>query len=96
MTKSELIEKITYRFNRLPQKQVDICVNMILAQMSDTLEKGGRIEIRGFGSFCLHHHEARKGRNPKTGESCIVPAKDSVHFKPGNTMRENVNRSSNV
>ena len=91
MTKSELIEKITYKFNRLSLKQVDICVGMILEIMTDTLANGRRIEIRGFGSFNLHHHEARISRNPKTGEPVKLPARDAVHFKPGKEFKERVN-----
>lgn len=96
MTKTELVEKITYKFNRLSLKQVDICVGMILEQMTDTLANGGRIEIRGFGSFNLHHHEARISRNPKTGEPVQLPDRESVHFKPGKEFRERINATSQV
>ena len=58
--------------------------------MSQSLSNGERIEIRGFGSFSLHHRPARIGRNPKTGESVALPAKFVPHFKPGKELRERV------
>ena len=61
--------------------------------MSETLSSGGRIEIRGFGSFSLHHRTARKGRNPKTGDQVSLPPKFVPHFKPGKELRERVNTS---
>ncbi|MFI8038632.1 HU family DNA-binding protein, partial [Acinetobacter baumannii] len=51
------------------------------------------IEIRGFGSFALHHREPRVGRNPKTGKSVDVAAKAVPHFKPGKALRDAVNES---
>jgi integration host factor subunit beta len=58
--------------------------------MTVSLEKGRRIEIRGFGSFELNHRPARTGRNPKTGEKVPVPEKFAPHFKPGRELRERV------
>ena len=55
-----------------------------------SLVKGGRIEIRGFGSFRINHRPARTGRNPKTEEKMSVPEKYVPHFKPGRELRERV------
>ena len=52
--------------------------------------KGGRVEIRGFGSFCLNYRPPRQGRNPKTGAKVIVSAKHVPHFKAGKELRERV------
>ena len=68
MTKSEVIEKISIKQTHLPVKDVELSIKHILTLMSDTLSKGDRIEIRGFGSFSLHYRPSRIGRNPKTGE----------------------------
>ncbi len=65
-------------------------VRMVLDDMSETLAKGGRIEIRGFGSFALNVRPARVGRNPKSGEQVMVPPKVVPHFKPGKELRERV------
>ena len=62
--------------------------------MSQTLEKGERIEIRGFGSFSLHYRQPRIGRNPKTGEKVDLDAKHVPHFKAGKELRERVNEAN--
>lgn len=93
MTKSELIEKIAEQQTQLSTKDVELAVKSILEQMSQVLSSGGRIEIRGFGSFSLHYRAPRKGRNPKTGDAVQLTGKYVPHFKPGKEMRERVNSS---
>ena len=61
--------------------------------LSDSLAKGPRIEIRGFGSFSLPFRPPRIGRNPKTGEAVALSGKYVPHFKPGKDLRERVNAS---
>ena len=65
-----------------------------LKSESSTLAQGGRIEIRGFGSFALNYRPPRVGRNPKSGEKVSVPAKYVPHFKAGKELRERVDHSS--
>ena len=91
MTKSELIEAIAEGHNQLSQKDIDLSVKSILEQMVQAMEKGERIEIRGFGSFALHYRPPRNGRNPKTGEAVELPEKYVPHFKPGKELRDRVN-----
>ena len=91
MTRSELIEKIACRQSNLRYEDVELSVKNVLDQMSEALAAGGRVEIRGFGSFSLHVRQPRIGRNPKTGEKVTIPAKLMPHFKPGREMRERVN-----
>lgn len=93
MTKSELIELISRRQTQFSQKDVEIAVNQIVDSMINTLSQGDRIEIRGFGSFSLHHRKARVGRNPKTGETVKLDDKRVPHFKPGKALREAVDHS---
>jgi integration host factor subunit beta len=66
---------------------------MILDAMSETLAKGDRIEIRGFGSFSLNYRPPRVGRNPKSGVKVEVPAKYVPHFKAGKELRERVDQA---
>ena len=94
MTKSEIIDVLTRKQSHLNSKDVELSVKMLLESMSDALSDGGRIEIRGFGSFSLHHRGARKGRNPKTGEQVSLPPKFVPHFKPGKELRERVNSAA--
>lgn len=91
MTKSELIEELAAQQAHLSQADVELAVKTILEQLSKALSDGERIEIRGFGSFCLHYRPPRMGRNPKTGEAVALPGKHVPHFKPGKELRERVN-----
>ena len=96
MTKSELTEMIARKQKHLPAKDVELAVHHLLDLMSDSLSKGERIEIRGFGSFSLHFRPPRIGRNPKTGEAVALSGKYVPHFKPGKDLRERVNASRHL
>ena len=93
MTKSELIEALSLKQTHLMQKDVELAVKLVLDQISNALSRQERVEIRGFGSFALHHRPARVGHNPKPGEPVRIPAKHVPHFKPGKEMRERVNEA---
>ena len=93
MTKSELIEKLTNKQNYIPVALVESTVKQIIDHMINILATDKRIEIRGFGSFSLHHRKARTGRNPKTGQSVQLQEKSVPHFKPGKELRDLVNQS---
>ncbi|MFA6203809.1 MAG: integration host factor subunit beta [Gallionella sp.] len=90
MTRSELIAQLAAKFPQLTNSDIDMAVRTILDEMSRTLARGNRIEIRGFGSFGLNHRPPRKGRNPKSGVNVMVPAKYVPHFKTGKELRERV------
>jgi integration host factor subunit beta len=93
LIKSQLIAEISQKLSHLPEKDIATSINSIIEQMSEKLSNGGRIEIRGFGSFCLHFRPPRKAHNPKTGEKLVTQPKYAVHFKPGKELREHVNAS---
>lgn len=92
MTRSELIDKLSAQFSQLVQKDTELAVKNILDSMTDTLNKGKRIEIRGFGSFSLSKRPARIGRNPKTGEKVHISEKSVPHFKAGKELRIRVDK----
>lgn len=96
MVKSELINKIAEKYSNLPAKDIEIAINNMIESMCQTLSDGGRIEIRGFGSFSLHYRPPRKAHNPKTGERVITQAKYTPHFKPGKELRDRVNASRGI
>ena len=73
-------------------KDCDLCVRAILEYMVSSLAAGKRIEIRGFGSFAVNLRPARVGRNPKTGDSVLVPEKKVPHFKCGKDLKLKLNR----
>ncbi|OIR06122.1 integration host factor subunit beta [mine drainage metagenome] len=90
MTRNEIIQNLSLSFPQFPLKDIDLTVRVILDKLSHILAQGGRVEIRGFGSFALNHRPPRKGRNPKTGATVLIPAKYVPHFKPGKEMRKRV------
>lgn len=90
MTKSELIERLSIHTKELQGKELEDAVKELLEQMAQTLQRGDRIEIRGFGSFSLHYRAPRVGRNPKTGETVELTGKHVPHFKAGKELRDRV------
>ena len=92
MTKSELITQLSEKFSQLVHKDEELSVKTIIDSLGNTLSNGGRVEIRGFGSFSLNHRPARLGRNPKTGEKVNVPEKFVPHFKPGKELKIKVDK----
>jgi integration host factor subunit beta len=92
VNKSELIEKLAER-SGIGVIQSEEVVNLIYKKMRDTMVNGGRIEIRGFGSFVVKEYEAYQGRNPKTGEKISVPPKKLPFFKVGKELKERIDSS---
>ena len=91
INKKELIEIIANEQDQLPYKDIELSVKTIIESMIDSLKKGKRIEIRGFGSFSLRYRKSRIGRNPKSGESVNIDERYVPHFKPGKNLKKRVN-----
>ena len=91
VNKSELIEKLAEK-SGINVLQAEEVVNLIYRKMRDTMISGGRIEIRGFGSFTVKEYEAYQGRNPKTGDKIAVPPKKLPFFKVGKELKERIDR----
>ena len=91
MNKSELIEKLAEK-SGLNVMQSEEVVNLIYKKMKDTMVNGGRIEIRGFGSFVVKEYQSYQGRNPKTGEKIAVPPKKLPFFKVGKELKERIDQ----
>ncbi len=94
MTKAELIEKVSEKIQGLTKKQTEVIVNSIFNSIKESLAKGNKIEIRGFGSFRIRQRRQRDGRNPKTGASVSVPAKRVPFFKAGKELKEIVDKKA--
>lgn len=90
MTKSELIDAIA-ESRGISRRTAEEVVGVVFDGMRDALCDGGRIEIRGFGSFKVRHYKGRVGRNPKTGQQIEVRAKVLPIFKVSKLMRQLVN-----
>ena len=89
MNKSDLIEKLASDTD-VTKKQAEQVVKLIFDSMAETLARGDRIEIRGFGTFVSKHYLAYDGRNPRTGEIIHVAEKHLPFFKVGKGLRERV------
>ena len=92
MTKSELIDALAER-GKLTKARAELVVNCVFDAMTEALERGEGIEIRGFGSFTVRPYKPYSGRNPRTGEPVPVPAKRLPFFKVGKELKELVNSS---
>jgi len=90
MTKSDLITALAAKEN-LTDKQATDTIDLVLGGFTETLKKGGRIEIRGLGSFSVREYGSYKGRNPKTGEIVDVRPKKLPFFKVGKELKGMVN-----
>lgn len=91
MTKSDLVEKIAGKTDAFTKTEIEIMVNAVFDSMTQALVEGGKVEIRGFGSFKLKNRAARDGRNPKSGEAIRIPPKKVPFFKVGKELREKLN-----
>lgn len=89
MNKSQLIEGIA-KEEGITIKIAASVVNIVFDSMTDSLAKGDRVEIRGFGSFKVKGYDSYQGRNPKTGEIIQVREKKLPYFKVGKEMKERV------
>jgi integration host factor subunit beta len=89
MNKSDLILKLAEKYNLTEKNATDI-VDLVFDGFTDTLKNGGRIEIRGFGSFTVREYKAYKGRNPKTGKDVDVKSKKAPFFKVGRELKKMV------
>jgi integration host factor subunit beta len=92
MNKSDLIDALAAKEN-LTANQATDTINLVFNGFADALKKGGRIEIRGLGSFSVREYESYKGRNPKTGGIVDVQPKKLPFFKVGKELKGMVNRS---
>lgn len=91
MTKSDLVQMLSEKLGTLTKKECEVIVETVFRNMRDALQRGEKIEIRGFGSFTVRVRRAKEGRNPKTGEKVSIPEKRIPFFKVGKELREMVN-----
>ncbi|MBI4824517.1 MAG: integration host factor subunit beta [Nitrospirae bacterium] len=91
MTRSMLIEKVSEKAGGLTIKQTEIVIDTVFESIKSALQRGEKVEIRGFGNFRLKEMKPRKARNPKTGETVEVPQKKAIRFKVGKVLKEAMN-----
>lgn len=91
MIRSELLQHLEDENPGLEAEEVEKILDLFFDTIIQRLTEGGRVELRGFGAFSTREREARKGRNPRTGETVAVPGKRVPYFKPGKEMRARLN-----
>ena len=91
MIRSQLVAQIAEEFPNLTADEADRVVRHIFEEITQTLEAGGRVELRGFGSFSTRLRAPRQARNPRNGDAVAVPAKHMIHFRAGKPMLARLN-----
>lgn len=94
MTKSELIQRLADSHPHLYHRDVERIVSTVFEEISAALERGDRVELRGFGTFSVKQRDARVGRNPRTGATVNVAPKTVPFFKTGKQLRDIVNNGA--
>ena len=90
MNKGDLINKVAESAN-ISKAQATDALNAVLDGVTEALKGGDKVTLIGFGTFSVSRREARSGRNPQTGETIQIAAKNVVKFKPGKEISEAVN-----
>jgi integration host factor subunit beta len=91
MIRSELVQRLAAENPGLRPAEIEAVADSFFETIIDQLAKGGRVELRGFGTFSTRSRDARDGRNPRTGAIVSVPAKNVPYFKAGKEMRSRLN-----
>lgn len=90
MNKGDLINKIAESAD-ISKAQATDALNAVLDNIGDALKSGDKVTLIGFGTFSVSKRNARTGRNPQTGETIQIAAKNVVKFKPGKELSDSVN-----
>lgn len=90
MNKSELVKSLSEQAN-ISLDEAALVVNTFVESMKESLLQGGRVEVRGFGSFKVKEYGGYSGRNPRTGEKVVVQPKRLPFFRAGKELKEYLN-----
>lgn len=91
MLRSELIARLAEENPTFKVREVEKIVDVIFDEIAAALERGDRVELRGFGAFSVRKRDARTGRNPRTGNAVDVESKHVPFFKAGKELRSRLN-----
>ena len=91
VVKSKLLKQISKSFPNFLKKDIEKVTNIILAEIKETLKRGERVEIRGWGTLSTRNQKSSIRRNPKTGDKVAVPAKKVIYWKMSKEMFKKIN-----
>ncbi len=94
MLRSELIDTLHAENPHLTRRDMERLVAVVLETITQTLEAGARVELRGFGAFSVRKRDPRVGRNPRTGETVHVPGKHVPFFRTGKELRQRIDHTA--
>lgn len=94
MIKSELVQKLANENPNLFHRDIEKVVSVVFDEISASLARGERVELRGFGAFSVKRRPARTGRNPRSGEPVTIEAKAAPFFKAGKELRDRLNNGA--
>ena len=92
MNKSQIIKNLSSKLEFFSDDDIEMSVNTIIKLLSESLSKANRVEIRNFGTFSTRKRPRRISRNPKTGTSLIVEAKNHPYFRASKYLKESLNK----
>ncbi len=91
IVKSKLLKQLSENYPNFLKKDLEKLTDIILKEIKQTLKRGERVELRGFGVFYTNIQKARISRNPKTGEKVNTPEKKTIHFKMSKDLFKKLN-----
>ena len=91
IVKSELLKHLCKNYPNFLKKDLEKFTDIILIEIKNSLKRGERVELRGFGVFSTKIQKARISRNPKTGEKVNTPEKKTIHFKMAKDLFKKLN-----
>jgi len=93
IVKSKLLKQISNNYPNFLKKDLEKFTNIVLDEIKNTLKRGERVELRGFGIFSTHIQKSRISRNPRTGEKVNTPKKKTIHFKMSKELFKKINNN---
>jgi len=94
IVKSKLLKQLSKNYPNFLKKDLDKFADIIIKEIKETLKRGERVELRGFGVFFTNIQKARISRNPKTGEKVNTPEKKTIHFKMAKDLFKKLNNEN--
>jgi len=91
IVKSKLLKQLTDNYPNFLKRDLEKFLNIFLTEIKNSLKRGERVELRGFGMWSTHIQKARTSRNPKTGERIATPEKKTIHFKMSKKLFKKLN-----
>ena len=91
MTKADIVDAVYHKLGGFTKREAAEVVEVVFETIKDTLARGEKLKISGFGNFVVRDKKARTGRNPQTGEEIVISARSVLTFKPSQVLKAELN-----